>query len=245
MLRLRRMPLAQLRLRALLKPSQSKPYGFASSPKGESFIKVKIMSETKLSHFDASGSAVMVDVSEKPVTARQAVARGIITMNAAAFAAVRDGTAQKGDVLGVARIAGIMAAKRTSELIPLCHPLPLSKLTVDFHLLPEQQAVEAVCTARTIGVTGVEMEALTGVSAALSADPLPGWWCPQLWHPAHGRPLPRPQCGRPWQTRPPRFGWSALHGPRWQWMPVLHRGSQAYGCWSDRPVFQFCWWHGG
>ena len=167
MLRLRRMPLAQLRLRALLKPSQSKLYGFASSPKGESFIKVKIMSETKLSHFDASGSAVMVDVSEKPVTARQAVARGIITMNAAAFAAVRDGTAQKGDVLGVARIAGIMAAKRTSELIPLCHPLPLSKLTVDFHLLPEQQAVEAVCTARTIGVTGVEMEALTGVSAAL------------------------------------------------------------------------------
>ena len=167
MLRLRRMPLAQLRLRALLKPSQSKPYGFASSPKGEIFIKVKIMSETKLSHFDASGSAVMVDVSEKPVTARQAVARGIITMNAAAFAAVRDGTAQKGDVLGVARIAGIKAAKRTSELIPLCHPLPLSKLTVDFHLLPEQQAVEAVCTARTIGVTGVEMEALTGVSAAL------------------------------------------------------------------------------
>ena len=167
MLRLRRMPLAQLRLRALLKPSQSKPYGFASFPKEESFIKVKIMSETKLSHFDASGSAVMVDVSEKPVTARQAVARGIITMNAAAFAAVRDGTAQKGDVLGVARIAGIMAAKRTGELIPLCHPLPLSKLTVDFHLLPEQQAVEAVCTARTIGVTGVEMEALTGVSAAL------------------------------------------------------------------------------
>ena len=167
MLRLRRMPLAQLRLRALLKPSQSKPYGFASFPKEESFIKVKIMSETKLSHFDASGSAVMVDVSEKPATARQAVARGIITMNAAAFAAVRDGTAQKGDVLGVARIAGIMAAKRTSELIPLCHPLPLSKLTVDFHLLPEQQAVEAVCTARTIGVTGVEMEALTGVSAAL------------------------------------------------------------------------------
>ena len=108
------------------------------------------MNEKNLTHFDASGSAVMVDVSEKPATARQAVARGIITMNAAAFAAVRDGTAQKGDVLGVARIAGIMAAKRTSELIPLCHPLPLSKLTVDFHLLP-----------------GVEMEALTGVSTAL------------------------------------------------------------------------------
>ena len=167
MLRLRRMPLAQLRLRALLKPSQSKPYGFASSPKEESFIKVTLMSETKLSHLDASGSAVMVDVSEKPVTAREATAHGIITMNAEAFAAVQSGTVKKGDVLGVARIAGIMAAKRTSELIPLCHPLPLSKLTVDFHLLPEQQAVEAVCTARTIGVTGLELEALTGVSAAL------------------------------------------------------------------------------
>ena len=164
---LRSVPLAQLRLWALLKTLSGKAFRLCQLPRRESFIQVKIMSETKLSHFDASGSAVMVDVSEKPVTARQAVARGIITMNAAAFAAVRDGTAQKGDVLGVARIAGIMAAKRTSELIPLCHPLPLSKLTVDFHLLPEQQAVEAVCTARTIGVTGVEMEALTGVSAAL------------------------------------------------------------------------------
>ena len=125
------------------------------------------MSENNLTHFDAAGNAVMVDVSEKPVTAREATAHGIITMNAEAFAAVQSGTVKKGDVLGVARVAGIMATKRTSELIPLCHPLPLSKLTVDFHLLPEQQAVEAVCTARTIGVTGVEMEALTGVSAAL------------------------------------------------------------------------------
>ena len=115
----------------------------------------------------AAGNAVMVDVSVKPVTTREAIAHGIITMNAEAFAAVQSGTVKKGDVLGVARIAGIMATKRTSELIPLCHPLPLSKLTVDFHLLPEQQAVEAVCTVRTIGVTGVEMEALTGVSAAL------------------------------------------------------------------------------
>ena len=125
------------------------------------------MSENNLTHFDAAGNAVMVDVSEKPVTAREATAHGIITMNADAFAAVESGTVKKGDVLGVARVAGIMATKRTSELIPLCHPLPLSKLTVDFHLLPEQQAVEAVCTVRTIGVTGVEMEALTGVSAAL------------------------------------------------------------------------------
>ena len=161
------MPLAQLRLRALLKPSQSKPYGFASSPKGESFIKVKIMSETKLSHFDASGSAVMVDVSEKPVTTREATAHGIITMNAEAFAAVQSGIVKKGDVLGVARIAGIMATKRTSELIPLCHPLPLTKVSVDFRLLPQRQAVEALCTVKTAGVTGVEMEALTGVSTAL------------------------------------------------------------------------------
>ena len=171
MLRLRRMPLAQLRLRALLKPSQSKPYGFASSPKGESFIKVKIMSETKLSHFDASGSAVMVDVSEKPVTARQAVARGIITMNAAAFAAVRDGTAQKGDVLGVARIAGIMAAKRTSELIPLCHPLALSRVAIELEAARADGAGAGavICTAtvETTGPTGVEMEALTAVQVAL------------------------------------------------------------------------------
>ena len=125
------------------------------------------MSETNLTHFDAAGNAVMVDVSEKPVTARQAVARGIITMNAEAFAAVERGTVKKGDVLGVARIAGIMATKRTSELVPLCHPLPLTKVSVDFTLLPERQAVEAVCTVKTTGVTGVEMEALTGVSTAL------------------------------------------------------------------------------
>ena len=125
------------------------------------------MSETNLNHFDAAGNAVMVDVSGKPVTCREATARGIITMNAEAFAAVERGTAKKGDVLGVARIAGIMATKRTSELIPLCHPLPLTKVSVDFTLLPGQQAVEARCTVKTSGVTGVEMEALTGVSAAL------------------------------------------------------------------------------
>ena len=117
--------------------------------------------ETNLTHFDASGNAVMVDVSEKTVTFREATAHGIITMNAEAFAAVES------DVLGVARIAGIMATKRTSELIPLCHPLPLTKVSVDFRLLPERQAVEALCTVKTAGVTGVEMEALTGVSTAL------------------------------------------------------------------------------
>ena len=110
---------------------------------------------------------VMVDVSAKPVTAREATAHGIITMNAEAFAAVQSGTVKKGDVLGVARIAGIMATKRTSELIPLCHPLPLTKAGIEFRLLPERQAVEALCTVKTSGVTGVEMEALTGVSTAL------------------------------------------------------------------------------
>lgn len=125
------------------------------------------MTENKLTHFDAAGNAVMVDVSGKPVTAREAVARGVITMNEAAFAALAGGTVQKGDVLGVARVAGIMATKRTSDLIPLCHPLPLTKAVLDFRLLPERRAVEARCTVRTSGVTGVEMEALTGVSTAL------------------------------------------------------------------------------
>ena len=125
------------------------------------------MTEHNLTHFDAEGNAVMVDVSKKPVTAREATAHGIITMNADAFAAVQSGTVKKGDVLGVARIAGIMATKRTSDLIPLCHPLPLTKVTVDFRLLPKRQAVEAFCTVKTSGVTGVEMEALTGVSTAL------------------------------------------------------------------------------
>ena len=122
------------------------------------------MSENNLTHFDAAGNAVMVDVSGKPVTAREATARGILTMNAEAFAAVQSGTVKKGDVLGVARIAGIMATKRTSELIPLCHPLPLTKVGIEFRLLPEQQAVEALCTVKTSGVTGVEMEALTGTA---------------------------------------------------------------------------------
>ena len=123
--------------------------------------------ENKLTHFDAEGNAVMVDVSGKPVTSREATAHGIITMNEDAFAAVQNGTVKKGDVLGVARVAGIMATKRTSELIPLCHPLPLTKVQIEFELLPERRAVEARCTVKTSGVTGVEMEALTGVSTAL------------------------------------------------------------------------------
>ena len=122
---------------------------------------------SNLTHFDAEGNAVMVDVSEKPVTAREATAHGIITMNEEAFTAVKNGTVKKGDVLGVARVAGIMATKRTSELIPLCHPLPLTKVKIEFELLEDRRAVEARCTVKTSGVTGVEMEALTGVSTAL------------------------------------------------------------------------------
>lgn len=122
---------------------------------------------SELTHFDAAGNAVMVDVSDKPVTAREATAHGIITMNGEAFAAVQAGTVKKGDVLGMARVAGIMATKRTSELIPLCHPLPLTKVSIEFSLLEAEHAVEAFCTVKTSGVTGVEMEALTGVSTAL------------------------------------------------------------------------------
>ena len=123
--------------------------------------------EAKFNHFDEKGNAVMVDVSEKAPTERMAIAKGSIHVSQPVMDAIVNRTAAKGDVLGVARVAGIMATKRTSELIPLCHPLPLTKVSVDFRLLPERQAVEALCTVKTAGVTGVEMEALTGVSTAL------------------------------------------------------------------------------
>lgn len=121
----------------------------------------------KLTHFDAQGRAAMVDVTEKPDTERTAVAKGSMRMNEAAFDAIRQGSAEKGDVLGVARVAGIMAAKKTADLIPLCHPLGLTKVSVDFELHPETLTVDAACTAKLSGKTGVEMEALTGVSVAL------------------------------------------------------------------------------
>ena len=109
----------------------------------------------------------MVDVSGKEETERIAVARGSIFMSRECFVKVRDGGMKKGDVLGVARVAGIMGAKKTSELIPLCHILNLTKLAVDFELHEENNEVRAFCTAKTTGRTGVEMEALTGVSTAL------------------------------------------------------------------------------
>ena len=108
----------------------------------------------EFSHFDESGNAWMVDVSGKADTSREAVAEGCIFMSPECFQKVREGSMKKGDVLGVARVAGIMGAKRTSELIPLCHILNLTKLAVDFELLPERNAVRAVCTAKTAGKTG-------------------------------------------------------------------------------------------
>ncbi len=118
-----------------------------------------------LTHLDDEGSARMVDVGAKAVTARQAVASGRITMSPDAAAAIRAGSVQKGDVLAVARVAGIMAAKKTSDLIPLCHPLPLSKVEIDLAL--DATGVTATATAATAGQTGVEMEALTAVSVTL------------------------------------------------------------------------------
>ncbi len=120
---------------------------------------------TSLTHLDDTGAARMVDVGAKAVTARQAVATGRISMTPAALALVRDAAANKGDVLAVARVAGIMAAKRTAELIPLCHPLPLSRVAIDLAVLDDGVAVTATCA--TTGRTGVEMEALTAVSVAL------------------------------------------------------------------------------
>ena len=122
---------------------------------------------SQLTHINAAGEAHMVDVSAKAETVREARAEAFVTMRSETLAMIIDGSHHKGDVFATARIAGIQAAKRTWELIPLCHPLPLTKVCVDFELLPEQQAVEARCTVKTSGVTGVEMEALTGVSTAL------------------------------------------------------------------------------
>lgn len=120
-----------------------------------------------LSHFDASGHAVMVDVSGKDVTARTAVAEGEILVGPIIFSAIAGGAAAKGDVLGVARLAGIMAVKRTADLIPLCHPLAVTHCCVAFELDAASHTVRARCEVRVNGRTGVEMEALTGVSVAL------------------------------------------------------------------------------
>ena len=121
----------------------------------------------EFTHFDGQGNAHMVDVSRKPDTAREATAKGSIFMSRECLLKVKEGGMAKGDVLGAARIAGIMGAKKTSELIPLCHGLNLSKLSMDFAIREEIGEIQASCTAKTTGKTGVEMEALTGVSTAL------------------------------------------------------------------------------
>lgn len=120
-----------------------------------------------LTHFDQDGRAHMVDIAEKSETKRSARASGRIRMQAATLQIISSGTANKGDVLGVARIAAIQASKRTAELIPLCHPLYLTHIAVEFNLDQNNSAVECVVTAETFGRTGVEMEALTAVSIAL------------------------------------------------------------------------------
>lgn len=119
-----------------------------------------------LTHLNQKGEANMVDVSEKAVTAREARAQGIITMNQVAYDLVTSGEHKKGDVFAVARIAGIQAAKQCSNLIPLCHPLMLSKVQVDFELLPETRQVKVLTLCKLSGQTGVEMEALTAASVA-------------------------------------------------------------------------------
>lgn len=120
-----------------------------------------------LTHFDSQGNAIMVNVGDKEVTKRQAIARGKITVNQEVYDAITQGTAKKGDVLGVARVAGIMGAKKTAELIPLCHVLLLTGIQIDFELHPETRQIEVFCTVTVNGKTGVEMEALTGVSVTL------------------------------------------------------------------------------
>ena len=125
------------------------------------------MSDSPLTHFDAQGQAHMVDVGAKSATHRIAVATGRIRMQDATFALIASGSAKKGDVLGVARIAGIMASKKTSELIPLCHPIALTRVAVEFELLESESAVQCSARAETVGPTGVEMEALTAVQVAL------------------------------------------------------------------------------
>jgi cyclic pyranopterin phosphate synthase len=125
------------------------------------------MAEPEFTHFDASGAARMVDVADKAPTHRIARAQGRIVMRPATLEAIRQGKAAKGDVLGIARIAGIQAAKRTADLIPLCHPLALTKVDIALETQPEHCAVDCIASVETIGRTGVEMEALTATAVAL------------------------------------------------------------------------------
>ena len=121
----------------------------------------------ELNHFDSKGNAIMVDVTEKNITQRQAIARGKIFVNKETYDRILQGNMAKGDVLAVARVAGIMATKKTSELIPMCHPLILTKSQIDFKFNEEEKSITAISLVKLAGQTGVEMEALTGVNVAL------------------------------------------------------------------------------
>ncbi len=127
---------------------------------------MKELSSKKLTHVDSSGRARMVNVSQKPVTEREAVAKGLVRMQPATLQILRQGQAAKGDVLAVAQVAGIMAAKQTSQLIPLCHPLPIDEVRIEFNLVEAESAVEITATISSTGKTGVEMEALTAVAVS-------------------------------------------------------------------------------
>ena len=122
---------------------------------------------SKLTHFNQAGEAHMVDIADKAASARQAIAAGRIVMQAETLDLIRQGKHKKGDVLGVARIAGIMATKRTADLVPMCHPLALTHVAVEFDVDADANAIECTVTAETTGQTGVEMEALTGVQVSL------------------------------------------------------------------------------
>jgi cyclic pyranopterin phosphate synthase len=128
---------------------------------------LRMTSVNDLTHFDAGGRAHMVDVGDKAETRRVAVARGRIAMQPATLARIREGSAAKGDVLGVARLAAIQGAKRTSDLIPLCHPVGLTRVAVEFEITEDPPAVDCIATAECLSRTGVEMEALTAVSVGL------------------------------------------------------------------------------
>ena len=121
----------------------------------------------EFNHFDEAGNAIMVDVSGKVPTSRTAIAKGSIYVNEQVMEAILSGTVHKGDVLGVARVAGIMGMKKTSALIPMCHPLMIQKCSVDYEIDEKERKVTAICTVKVEGQTGVEMEALTGVSVTL------------------------------------------------------------------------------
>jgi cyclic pyranopterin phosphate synthase len=136
-------------------------------PEESALLALPFQNMSRLSHFDADGQAHMVDVGDKPQTHRVAVAKGTVVMQPETLALILAGEAKKGDVLGVSRVAAIQAAKRTADLIPLCHPIPITRVAVDFQVRQADCAIDCTATVETMGRTGVEMEALTCVTVGL------------------------------------------------------------------------------